>query len=203
MITAGFGPLRGRRVVAGREEECVAVYAPDGPASSGCSPLTRSVRLPIAKERDKAWRTSGDGWNSWLTSAAGGSCFSSALPAEREHALSRRSVPPRGRRRRWSRRLQRARIVQMLLPEQHAWGGVLKRRLLCSGFSRGTLRYRLRRERSVLLWYTRRGSTGGSQGKWRTRLWTINRPGSPWSGLSASRAHHPAVSGRRWMRSGA
>jgi hypothetical protein len=32
VITAGFGPLRGRRVVAGREEECAAVYAPNGPA---------------------------------------------------------------------------------------------------------------------------------------------------------------------------
>jgi hypothetical protein len=28
VITAAFGPLRGRRVVAGREEECVALYPP-------------------------------------------------------------------------------------------------------------------------------------------------------------------------------
>jgi hypothetical protein len=32
VITAGFGPLRGRRVVAGREEECATVYVPKGPA---------------------------------------------------------------------------------------------------------------------------------------------------------------------------
>lgn len=29
VITAGYGPLRGRRVVAGREEECLAAYRPD------------------------------------------------------------------------------------------------------------------------------------------------------------------------------
>jgi predicted secreted protein len=48
-------------------------------------------------------------------------------------------------------------IVQMPCPEQHAWGGVLKRRLLWFFGAEGTLRYRLR---SVLLpvslWYTRR-----------------------------------------------
>jgi hypothetical protein len=33
VITAGFGPLRGRRVVAGRELECVAVYEPERPAA--------------------------------------------------------------------------------------------------------------------------------------------------------------------------
>jgi putative hydrolase len=37
VITAGFGPLRGRRVVAGREEECRAVYGlePGQPTSRG------------------------------------------------------------------------------------------------------------------------------------------------------------------------
>jgi predicted secreted protein len=48
-------------------------------------------------------------------------------------------------------------IVQLPCPEQHAWGGVLKRRLLFLYGSKGKLRYRLR---SVLLplalWYTRR-----------------------------------------------
>jgi hypothetical protein len=29
VITATFGPLRGRRVVAGRETECIAVYKPE------------------------------------------------------------------------------------------------------------------------------------------------------------------------------
>jgi putative hydrolase len=29
IITAGYGPLRGRRVVAGREDECRAVYSVD------------------------------------------------------------------------------------------------------------------------------------------------------------------------------
>jgi predicted secreted protein len=47
-------------------------------------------------------------------------------------------------------------IVQLPCPEQHAWGGVLKRRLLFFYGSKGKLRYRLR---SVLLplalWYTR------------------------------------------------
>ena len=47
-------------------------------------------------------------------------------------------------------------IVQMPCPEQHAWGGVLKRRLLLFFASQGTLVYQLR---SVLLpgllWYTR------------------------------------------------
>jgi hypothetical protein len=31
VITAAFGPLRGRRVVAGRETECIAVYNPERP----------------------------------------------------------------------------------------------------------------------------------------------------------------------------
>jgi putative hydrolase len=34
VITAGFGPLRGRRVVAGREEECAAVSRSERPAAS-------------------------------------------------------------------------------------------------------------------------------------------------------------------------
>ena len=42
-------------------------------------------------------------------------------------------------------------------PEQHAWGGVLKRRLLLFYGSEGTLRYRLRNALLPLaLWYTRR-----------------------------------------------
>lgn len=48
-------------------------------------------------------------------------------------------------------------IVQLPCPEQHVWGGVLKRRLLFFYGSKGKLRYRLL---SVLLplflWYTRR-----------------------------------------------
>jgi predicted secreted protein len=36
-------------------------------------------------------------------------------------------------------------ICQMPCPEQHAWGGVLKRRMLVAYGSRGTLLYRLRR----------------------------------------------------------
>jgi uncharacterized protein YbbK (DUF523 family) len=48
-------------------------------------------------------------------------------------------------------------IVQMPCPEQHAWGGVLKRRLLWFFGSEGTLRYRLRNVLlPLLLWYTRR-----------------------------------------------
>jgi predicted secreted protein len=48
-------------------------------------------------------------------------------------------------------------IVQMPCPEQHAWGGVLKRRLLWFFGSKGTLRYRWRNMLlPVLLWYTRR-----------------------------------------------
>jgi hypothetical protein len=48
-------------------------------------------------------------------------------------------------------------IVQMPCPEQHAWGGVLKRRLLWFFGSEGTLRYRLRNVLlPVLVWYTRR-----------------------------------------------
>jgi hypothetical protein len=45
----------------------------------------------------------------------------------------------------------------MPCPEQQAWGGVLKRRLLRFYNSRGTLRYRLRNVLlPVLLWTTRR-----------------------------------------------
>lgn len=48
-------------------------------------------------------------------------------------------------------------IVQMPCPEQHAWGGVLKRRLLWFFGSEGKLRYRLRNVLlPLLLWYTRR-----------------------------------------------
>ena len=48
-------------------------------------------------------------------------------------------------------------IVQLPCPEQHAWGGVLKRRLLLFYGSEGKLRYRLRRVLFPLfLWYTRR-----------------------------------------------
>jgi hypothetical protein len=48
-------------------------------------------------------------------------------------------------------------IVQMPCPEQHAWGGVLKRRLLWFFGSEGKQRYRLRNVLlPVLLWYTRR-----------------------------------------------
>ena len=47
-------------------------------------------------------------------------------------------------------------IYQMRCPEQRAWGGVLKRRLLPFYGSRGTVLYRLRRVLLLLfLWYTR------------------------------------------------
>ena len=47
-------------------------------------------------------------------------------------------------------------IVQMPCPEEHAWGGVLKRRMLWFYGSEGQLRYRLRNVLlPVLLWYTR------------------------------------------------
>ncbi len=48
-------------------------------------------------------------------------------------------------------------IVQMPCPEEHAWGGVLKRRLLWFMGCEGRLRYRLRNVLlPLLLWYTRR-----------------------------------------------
>jgi predicted secreted protein len=48
-------------------------------------------------------------------------------------------------------------IVQLPCPEQHAWGGVLKRRLLLFYGAEGTLRDRLRPVLlPLLLWYTRR-----------------------------------------------
>jgi len=48
-------------------------------------------------------------------------------------------------------------IVQLPCPEQHAWGGVLKRRLLLFFGARGRLRYRLRGALlPVMLWYTAR-----------------------------------------------
>ena len=47
-------------------------------------------------------------------------------------------------------------IVQLPCPEQHAWGGVLKRRLLWFYGSEGKLRYRLRGALlPIMLWYTR------------------------------------------------
>lgn len=47
-------------------------------------------------------------------------------------------------------------IVQLPCPEQHAWGGVLKRRLLVLYGSKGTLRYRLGNILlPLMLWYTR------------------------------------------------
>jgi hypothetical protein len=45
VITAAFGPLRGRRVVAGGETECIAVYKPE-PLSS-----TDEPRTPTADDR--------------------------------------------------------------------------------------------------------------------------------------------------------
>jgi len=48
-------------------------------------------------------------------------------------------------------------IVQLPCPEQHAWGGVLKRRLLLFYGSEGKLRYKLRGALlPIMLWYTRR-----------------------------------------------
>ncbi|HEY7442815.1 MAG TPA: helix-hairpin-helix domain-containing protein [Vicinamibacterales bacterium] len=52
VITAAFGPLRGRRVVAGREAECVAVYKPERPASTEEPttriPTRRGLKTPFA-----------------------------------------------------------------------------------------------------------------------------------------------------------
>jgi putative hydrolase len=42
VITAAFGPLRGRRVVAGREAECVAAHEPERQASTD-RPATRDT----------------------------------------------------------------------------------------------------------------------------------------------------------------
>ena len=48
-------------------------------------------------------------------------------------------------------------IVQLPCPEQHAWGGILKRRLLLFYGSEGKLRYKLRGALlPIMLWYTRR-----------------------------------------------
>jgi uncharacterized protein YbbK (DUF523 family) len=48
-------------------------------------------------------------------------------------------------------------VIQMPCPEQMAWGGVLKRRLLWFFGSKERLRYRLRNLLlPILLWYTRR-----------------------------------------------
>ena len=48
-------------------------------------------------------------------------------------------------------------VVQLQCPEQHAWGGVLKRRLLSFYGSVGSVRYRVGRALlRVMLWYTRR-----------------------------------------------
>jgi uncharacterized protein YbbK (DUF523 family) len=48
-------------------------------------------------------------------------------------------------------------VVQLPCPEQHAWGGVLKRLLLSFYGSGGTVRYQFRRALLPLaLWYTRR-----------------------------------------------
>jgi predicted secreted protein len=48
-------------------------------------------------------------------------------------------------------------IVQLPCPEQHAWGGVLKCRLLGFFGSQGTVRYRLRGMLlPLMIWYTRR-----------------------------------------------
>lgn len=48
-------------------------------------------------------------------------------------------------------------MVQMPCPEQHAWGGVLKRHLLRHFGSRGTVLHRMRGLLlPILLWYTRR-----------------------------------------------
>jgi hypothetical protein len=48
-------------------------------------------------------------------------------------------------------------MVQLPCPEQHAWGGVLKRRLLAFVGSQGTARYRLRKALlPLMIWYTRR-----------------------------------------------
>jgi hypothetical protein len=51
VITATFGPLRGQRVVAGREDECRAIYSggpPKSPASS--RPGTAAPDLPSASD---------------------------------------------------------------------------------------------------------------------------------------------------------
>jgi hypothetical protein len=50
VITSGFGPLRGRRVVAGREEECAAVYESQRPL------VDRSVRGSGSPDHQPAGR---------------------------------------------------------------------------------------------------------------------------------------------------
>jgi hypothetical protein len=45
VITAAFGPLRGHRVVAGRETECLAVYEPEPQASSEKSTRRETTRI--------------------------------------------------------------------------------------------------------------------------------------------------------------
>ena len=45
VITAAFGPLSGRRVVAGRENECLAAYAPGHRQSATRDVVLRQSRL--------------------------------------------------------------------------------------------------------------------------------------------------------------
>jgi len=49
-ITAAFGPLRGRRVIAGREGECLAVYNANDPTSEGAHARLKQSRLPVSAE---------------------------------------------------------------------------------------------------------------------------------------------------------
>jgi hypothetical protein len=51
VITAAFGPLRGRRVVAGRETECIAVY--DTERSTDAS--EPAVRGTVLADTDRSW----------------------------------------------------------------------------------------------------------------------------------------------------
>jgi predicted secreted protein len=85
-------------------------------------------------------------------------------------------------------------IVQMPCPEQHAWGGVLKRRLLWFFGSARKLRYRLRRALvPLLLWYTRRvyaklarqvaGQVADYQSSGFTVVGIVGVDGSPSCGL--------------------
>ncbi len=88
-------------------------------------------------------------------------------------------------------------VVQLPCPEQHAWGGVLKRRLMLFYGSKGTLRYRLRGVLlPLVLWYTRqiyrrlaRGTADQIQDYQRsgiTVLGIIGVDGSPSCGVHKS-----------------
>jgi hypothetical protein len=76
-------------------------------------------------------------------------------------------------------------IVQLPCPEQHAWGGVLKRRLLFFYGSKGKLRYRLRSVLLPLALGTRDASIASSHDGQPTRSWITKMPALPFWASSA------------------